>query len=380
MNEIPDILAEILESAPAIDSNIADLQAIWKEYIDSLKVEIPEISINHDGDTVCLGELSPGCLMCKNGEWDCLFITPNCNLNCEFCISPFNADSKIPISAYGREREEILENYQLVGIKGVSFSGGEPFYNFQKTSNLFEYFKINLPDIYFWIYTNGTLVNKIHIDVLSDLGMNEIRFNTAANGYNNKELLKLIEYSAQKIENITVEIPIILSDKDMLLNCISEYENAGVKYLNLHELMKENNSNSQNLKNENFKKVIFEDGHITEISLDSKIVVNEIFSKMICTGNIMSFNFCSTMNKRRQVKKRRQNMIKLLKQPHEKIVDEEYLETVFLYKGKNDYKFLHPDEWFSNKIKNGEFNSFALRKLAPLSIYNDGRYVHAQKI
>jgi pyruvate formate-lyase activating enzyme-like uncharacterized protein len=270
--------------------------------------------------------------------------------------------------------EDMIKNHKKVNIKGVSFSGGEPFLNFPEIITRLEALKQELPDTYYWLYTNGTLVCKEHIDILADLGINEIRYNTAATGYNNKKILRIIEYSARKIENITVEIPVILKDKAILLSAIPDYASTGVKYLNVHELMKENNTPSHQLENENFKQFIFEDGHTTEISLDSKFLVNEIIRKMIDSKTEINLNFCSAINKRRQIRKRRNNMIQLVKKSHEKVVDEEYLETVFIFRDKETYQFIHPDDWQPEQAKFKNYIGISLKKIAPLSVFNNARY------
>ena len=380
MENIPDILKEIYNNLPVYCSNADELKSIWNEYIHLSKTRFPEISIDHDGDTVRLGELSPGCLLCKNGKWDCSFITPTCNQNCEFCISPLLNRSKIPISAYGKTMKDRIANYKKVKIKGVSFSGGEPFLNFMEIITRLNALKKELPENYYWLYTNGTLVTKAQIDILADSGINEIRYNTAATAYNDKKILRIIEYSAQKIENVTVEIPVILKDKEILLAAIPDYVNAGIRYINLHELMKEDNTPSQRLYDENFKQFIFQDGHTTEISLDSKFLVNEIIRKMIDSKAKININFCSTMNKLRQIRKRRANMIRLLKKSHEKVVDEEYLETVFIFRDKDAYQFIHPDDWRDKRANYKNYSNVALKKIAPLSVFNEARYISAHKL
>ncbi len=380
MENIPDILKEIYKSIPVHRSNIDELKTIWNEYIYVLKTQFPEISIDHDGDTVCFGELSPGCLLCKNGQWDCLFITPACNLNCEFCISPFLHRSKISISAYGKTAEDMITNYKKANIQGISFSGGEPFMDFQAIIIRLTALKQALPGNYYWLYTNGLLVHKEHIDMLADLGINEIRYNTAATAYNNKKVLRIIEYSAQKIENVTVEIPIILKDKEFLLSAIPNYVSAGVRYINLHELMKEDNTPSQYLEGENFKRFVFEDDHTTEISLDSKLLVNEMVSKIIDSKILINLHFCSTINKLRQIKKRRNNIIKLLKAPHEKIADEQYLETVFIFQDEDSFQFIHPDEWRGEQANYKNYSAIRLKKISPLSVFNEARYISAEKL
>jgi uncharacterized protein len=377
---IPDILKNIMDNLPSFTSNTNELKSIWKSYLYVLESEFPEILIDHGGDSVYLGQLSPGCVLCKNGEWDCLFIASACNLYCEFCISPFRPGSKIPISAYGETDRELIKNFKSAGIEGISFSGGEPFLDFPGMITRLNTLKKELPDYYYWLYTNGTLVKKAHIDILADSGINEIRYNTAATGYNDKRILKIIEYTAKKIENTTVEIPVIFKDKKILLAAITDYTHAGVKYLNLHELMKENDTPSEHLRNENFKKFTFEDGHTTEISLDSKFTVNEIIRKIVDADIELNLNFCSTVNKLRQIRKRRQNMIKLLKGPHEKMVEEEYLETIFIFKDKDTFQFIHPDVWRSERTKYVNYCGFTVIKIAPLSVYSKAHYISVQKL
>jgi pyruvate formate-lyase activating enzyme-like uncharacterized protein len=380
MQTSPEILRELLENIPAHHSNTHELRAEWKKYIRALETEFPEVVIADDGDTVCVGELSPGCICCKNGEWDCSFITHTCNLNCEFCISPSLPDSRIPVSAYGKTLGETVNNYKKANITGISFSGGEPFLYFPEIITRLEALKQELPDNYYWVYTNGTLAHKEQIDLLADVGINEIRYDTAATGYNNDKILNIIEYSAKKIAHVTVEIPVVLRDKDVLVSAIPDYVSAGVTYLNLHELMKEHNTPSQHLENENFIQCIFEDGHTTEISLDSRLVVKDIVRRMIDSKTAINLNFCSIMNKLRQLRKRRNNLIQVIKQPHEKVVDEEYLETIFIFRDKETYQFIHPDDWQTKQEELKNYTGIALKKIAPLSIFHDAGYISAQTL
>jgi len=364
-----------LASAPTQQSNIAELQAIWRDYQDVVIRQFPEIRVDRDNQTISRGELSPGCTLCKNGQWDCLFVTPECNLNCEFCISTFAKNPRVPLSALGRDKWQITKNYQRVHIRGISLSGGEPLCNFNRTVDLLTFFKSQFPENYFWLYTNGVRLTERQIDALSDLALDEIRFNTAATGLIDMRVLKIMEYAAKRIRNITVEIPLLLKDKAMLLNAIPAYENAGVNFLNGHELMKERHSPSENLSDERFKKIIFEDGHITEISLDSAIVVNDILTHLMDAGSRLNFNFCSTMNKRMQVKKRRQNIIALLKQPFEKIVDDEFLETCLVYNDSGRTDFIHPDEWHRRQMAHEDIHGLTVKTLAPVSIFKKGAIV-----
>ena len=56
------------------------------------------------------------------------------------------------------------------------------------------------------------------------------------------------------------------------------------------------------------------------------------------------------------------------------------LETIFLYKDKNDYQFIHPDAWQEQKKAYKDYNAIELIKLAPLSLFQPGRYIKAETV
>ncbi len=379
IQDMPQLLVDILQEITPVKSNIHAFNTEWHSCLRFLQNELPELNILDDGDTVCLGEMSPGCVRCKNGEWDCLFMTPACNLNCSFCISPFQ-NRRVPVSAYGQTPAQVIENYKTAGITGISFSGGEPFLEFQNMLRWFQSLKHNLPLNYFWLYTNGLLVGREQINLLADLGINEMRFNTAASGYRHKSILKLLEYAAHKIQNVTVEIPLVRRDLSILITALQDYESAGVKFINVHELLREEKTLSEQMQNETFQTVVFPDGHVTDVSLDSRTAFQKIAKNVVRSKMSLCLNFCSTVNKIRQIKNRRQNMLRLQKKQFEKIVDNEYLLTVFAYRDKNTWQWVHPDEWAEKSDRYLNYSAHRLKKIGPLSVWDKGRYMSAEKI
>ncbi|MBN2102579.1 radical SAM protein [bacterium] len=375
----PALLADILQGIVPIRPNTAELHSEWRQYTDTLKTGLPGIEIKDDGDTVCLGALSPGCRCCKNGEWDCLFITPACNLHCRFCISPFQ-NRRVPVSAYGKSPEDLISSYKKAGITGVSFSGGEPFLDFPAVTKWLSDLESEFPDHYYWIYTNGTRTRREHIDTLSELGLDEIRFNTAATGYHDSAVMQLMAYAAQKLPNVTVEVPLLYHDYEILRTAIPDYARAGVQFLNLHELMRESHTPSHQLKNENFKTVVFPDGHVTDVSMHSRIMFQNIAHTVLDSNLPLNLNFCSTVNKRRQIRKRRSSIMKLNTKTYEKVVDEGCLESVFVFQDKDHYQWVHPDVWEARKSRFAGYTAFRLKKTAPLSVWDRGRYLSAEKL
>ncbi|MDD4309404.1 MAG: hypothetical protein PHO32_03415, partial [Candidatus Cloacimonetes bacterium] len=94
-------------------------------YLATLKEDMPFVTIEDGGETIRMGELSPGCMLCKEGRWDCLFLTPLCNLSCTFCISPLHSRKQVKLSVFGRTLQEIASNHKKTNICGIGYSGGE---------------------------------------------------------------------------------------------------------------------------------------------------------------------------------------------------------------------------------------------------------------
>lgn len=88
--------------------------------------------------------------------------TTRCNLNCISCYAG-QYDKKNELSY--QEVDRILEEAKELNIYFVTISGGEPFV-WPHLLDIFE--KHN--DIYFQVYTNGTLIDKTLAKKLSDLG------------------------------------------------------------------------------------------------------------------------------------------------------------------------------------------------------------------
>ena len=376
-SNMPTLFDDIIHSIVPVESNVAVLYSEWEQFLSSLEHDLPWVTIKDDGDTVCVGHLSPGCQLCKSGEWDCLFVTSECNLDCRFCISPFQNHS-IPLSALGRDVQELMLNYRKAGIRGSSFSGGEPFVRFDELLNWLCVLKKEFPDNYCWIYTNAVLASEEKIDRLADSGLHEIRVNTAATGYNHPDIMRILEYSANRLQ-VTVEIPLIRKDYELLRSALKDYTSAGMTYPNVHELMRECNTPSRNLNDEMFTPFIFPDGHETAVSADSREIVQDMLRFLSDPNLSCNLNFCSTVNKLRQLRKRRENMMPFISS-HFKPTGSDCLETVFLFRNQNDYQWLHPDIWNKHKSQFGDYQAYRLRKMIPLSLWDPGRYISAIRI
>jgi pyruvate formate-lyase activating enzyme-like uncharacterized protein len=178
--------------------------------------------------------LSPGCSLCGNGGWSCLFINGICNAKCFYCPSP-QADKGQPMTntLEFKNPNDYADYVRVFNIRGVSFSGGEPFMTLDRVLTFLKTLraKVSHP-LYIWMYTNGLLVTEDKLKTLRDNGLDEIRFDLSANAYR----LDALEKAVGVIPCVTVEIPAIPEDLETTRPLLKTLHDAGVNHLNLHQL------------------------------------------------------------------------------------------------------------------------------------------------
>jgi len=179
-------------------------------------------------------EISPGCDLCGNGDWSCLFINGICNAQCFYCPSAQKAKGQPMTSSVEFSNPHVYANYvNAFNIKGVSFSGGEPFMTFERVLMFLKTLRVKVTHpLYIWMYTNGILVTEDKLKNLRDNGLGEIRFDISATHYTLDALKKALGI----IPHVTVEIPAIPEDLEKTRKVIKELYELGVNYLNLHQL------------------------------------------------------------------------------------------------------------------------------------------------
>ena len=216
------------------------------EIIDAERTKVPGLEIRDDGATVILNDkqLSKGCQACKTGAWICIYIGPNCNLSCDYCPQDDSRHTtkkdRVWVNGgnFSYADDVKLEDIDWIieknpQIKGISFSGGEPFMYFDRVVEWAKYLA-KYPHIYKWIYTNGTLPTEAQFKTLAKIGVNEIRFDGAATEYSDKTIEK-IKLARKYFEFICVETPALPWLTDKLHSFLSQLKNE-LDYLNLHTL------------------------------------------------------------------------------------------------------------------------------------------------
>lgn len=191
-------------------------------------------SFGYAGTKLDCKSLSPGCRCCGDGAWSCLFINGRCNGRCFYCPTVQDDDGPPVTNGLAFSSPDDYAAYvAALGFNGVSISGGEPLMTPDLTlSYLSAVRKRCGNDIHLWLYTNGTLLTTDLCYRLRDAGLNEIRFDLGAVRYN----LKKLHLATGCIPTVTVEIPAVPEDEELLKVKMMEMAEAGVNYLNLHQM------------------------------------------------------------------------------------------------------------------------------------------------
>ena len=379
---LPTPLIEIFQEATERrlpQSNVPSFGPVWRAHTSTARQQIPEIHIEDDGGIVSLGELSPGCTACKEGSWDCIFMTMRCNLDCPFCYSPHAISKDYVGSAFGTTPQQIAENHAKTVVTGISFSGGEPFLDPKKLFDWVSWFKRRYPEKYYWIYTNGLAIREDDLRNLGEAGVDEIRFNMAATGYDHPEVMKNLAKAVRFIPNVTVEIPSIPGNHAKLIACVLQWHSLGVKYLNLHELLYEPGTNSASMAGKRLE-VITADGHRTAIDPESRALTLAVMKHVKDEGLALSVNDCSLQSKLRQLRGRRKALAPLLKESYERFLGDDAYESCCCSLENGRVQFFHPDALGEWQRKHSDSRFFRLVRTAPMSIYERKSWISLKEI
>jgi len=296
-----------------------------KQFFDFFKNHAVNFALDNHSKPY-IGDLSPGCMTCINGTWSCLFINIMCTRNCFYCPQDrTQKKERLPQTDkhinFGSAKEYV--NYlKTFHFEGIGISGGEPFLVFDR---VIEYIKSIRdcfgPQHYIWIYTNGDLVTEDKLKILKDAGLNEIRFDISAADYN----LKPVSLAVKYIQNIAVEIPAIPEDLDIVKSSLKKFDDIGVNYLNLHQLMM-NSHNRIEFNKRNYT--------ITNTNLyknDSPVIESElagfdILKHALKIKSVFGVNYCSRCYKARfQGKAYRKRYASICKDNSESVTHAGYL-------------------------------------------------------
>ena len=272
-----------------------------------------------------LGPLSPGCRICSQGDWSCLFINGRCNCRCFYCPSPQDETGLPTTNRLTFARAADYADYTgSLGFSGVSISGGEPLLTFERSRTFIETVRRRRGGaLHIWLYTNGVLLTRDKLLRLRDAGLKEIRFDISAVGYD----LEKVALAADLMDCVTIEIPAIPEDFDRLAALLPEIKALGVRHLNLHQL-RLTPHNLSCFTNRNYTFLHGEKVTVLESELSAlKLLVH---ARTHTIG--LPINYCSFAYKNRYqgTAVRRRHALHLVK-GHESVTESGYIRTLALW-------------------------------------------------
>jgi pyruvate formate-lyase activating enzyme-like uncharacterized protein len=270
------------------------------------------------------GPLSPGCRICAQGQWSCLFINGRCNCRCFYCPTPQD-DLGVPTTNLIQfATPEAYAAYAArFGFAGVSISGGEPLLTYERAVAYLQAARHKLgAEAHLWLYTNGTLVTAERLAGLKAAGLDEIRFDISAADYS----LEKARLAADVIDCLTVEIPAIPEDAQRLAELLPALSAAGVRHLNLHQL-RLTPHNRPNLIRRDYTYLHGESVTV----LESELTALELLRQAGDQRLPLAVNYCSFVYKRRYQKAaaRRRGAQESLK-AHETVTENGFIRALAL--------------------------------------------------
>ncbi|MEZ4525288.1 MAG: radical SAM protein [Desulfobacterales bacterium] len=286
-------------------------------------------------------ELSPGCQICTQGTWSCLFINGKCPCRCFHCPAEQSRNG-VPTtnSVPFHNPAEYVSYLEKFGFRGAALSGGEPFGTFPLTLRFVTAIKKKFgSSLYLWMYTSGVFVNEENLKKLRDAGLDELRFNIGATQYRLDNARKAVGM----IDRVTVEIPAVPEEFELLKQKIREMRESGISYLNLHQL-RLTPHNCANLIQRPYtflhgKKVTVAESELTALRLLCYAAENAI---------ALPINYCSFVYKNRfQTAAFRKRNAAAIRKSHEDITESGYIRTISLA-GESNALVRHAED-FSRK-------------------------------
>ncbi len=282
------------------------------------------VAVGYGGTKLDCTGLSPGCRICAEGDWSCLFITGRCNCRCFYCPTA-QTDNDLPTTntVDFRTPADYVGYLERFGFRGASISGGEPLLNPKRSLAYVRAVKKHFGDaMHVWLYTNGTLASDELLRQLADAGLDEIRFDIGATDYR----LDKMRLAAGVIPTVTVEIPAIPEDLQLLKGLLGELCDAGVMHLNLHQ-MRLTPYNFEHLATRGYS---FLHGERVTV-LESELAALEVLKQSLDHNIGLPVNYCSFVFKNRfQGRAARLRNSRFMVKPHESLTGSGYIRTLTL--------------------------------------------------
>ena len=291
---------------------------------DLLEALSGKVTFGCGGTKLDCTALAPGCRICAEGGWSCLFISGRCNCRCFYCPT---SQEEIGVPATNtvefRTPADYVAYLERFGFTGASISGGEPLLTPRRTFAFVRAVKRRFgAAMHLWLYTNGTLADAEILGELRDAGLDEIRFDIGAAGYR----LDALRRAVGVIPTVTVEIPAVPEAVPLLKERMAQMREAGVDFLNLHQL-RLTPHNFEHLASRGYT---FLHGEKVTV-LDSELAALELLHHAIDRRLELPVNYCSFVYKNRyQHRDARRRNAPFVGKGYEALTESGYLRALTL--------------------------------------------------
>lgn len=287
---------------------IVSYQEIYEEKLKRRKA-IKELEYHAHGHCIHVGPISPGCRVCFTGECEKIIpgmwvgggiqIGNECMYKCPYCY--YDTQRK-DSQNFGMEVNEKIadvffkilhENYKPLSMSYQS--SGETLLYMDELEQIAYLLKRNAKqkniNTYFFLYTNGLLLNNENYERLKEWGIHEFRVHISASDFDIK-VLKNIENGVKHGFIMSIEEPGWPLNKEKLINLLPTFNNIGIKHLNIIEMqVTEHNIKAIDYYYPNARLYhdyflhMYDEGMVYDI-IEEKIKNNYNFSVLDCNSEV----------------------------------------------------------------------------------------------
>lgn len=205
---------------------------------------IDGLEFHASGHCAHVGKISPGCIKCfVPSTYSMNFhLGSECNCNCTYCYGVAGKEDLSGLSS-ARKREifvRALKSNKNRDYAVLSFTGGgDPILHLDLIAEYMNFIHSIEKDLkrkpWYYLYTNGALVNLDVILKLKDLGFDEIRFHLGASNFSG-QVYKNMAHAAEHLNTVTVETPAWPPHRENLFKMLPKIQDIGVKHVNIGQI------------------------------------------------------------------------------------------------------------------------------------------------
>ena len=188
--------------------------------------------------------LAKGCRQCVLGRKSVLFITSRCHYTCFYC--PISDDKRVKETVKINEHvlrhpdsstaiTELIKEVELSQSKGVGVTGGDPLATPARTVRYIKALKEHFGKrFHIHLYTSPQFVTREKLEMLSDAGLDEIRFHL---NIESNVLWERVDLANGLKFNVGIEVPAVptlLNESKRMLDFCKNHKI--IKFVNLNEL------------------------------------------------------------------------------------------------------------------------------------------------